>query len=84
MVRRKKIEIYSAHCACCREVEALLRRIAGADHDIVVCDMFHARIANEAYRLGIKSVPAVVIDGQRAPHNGDRGFDEAFIRFILA
>src|SRR5215472_8306157 len=61
--RRKKIEIYSAGCPACRKVEAMIRRIAGANHDIEVLDMHQAHIACQAARRGIRSLPGVIVGG---------------------
>jgi hypothetical protein len=77
---RKKIEIYSAGCRMCREVEAMIRRIVGFNHDIEVLDMRRVRVAEQAARLGIRSVPGVVVEGQLTACCTDRGCDEAVLR----
>jgi predicted thioredoxin/glutaredoxin len=84
MARRKKIEIYSAGCHTCREAEALVRHIAGADHDVEVLDMHQAHVVSQAARDGIRSVPSVVVDGHLAACCAGRGVDEAVLRSAIA
>jgi hypothetical protein len=84
MAQRKKIEIYSAGCHTCREAEAVVRRIAGADHDIEVLDMHQAHVVSQAARHGIRSVPSVVVDGHLAACCAGRGVDEAVLRSAIA
>jgi glutaredoxin 3 len=82
--QRKKIEIYSAGCRLCREAEAIIRRIVGANYDIEILDMRRAYVAREAARRGIRSVPAVAVDGHLAACITDRGVDEAVLRSAIA
>jgi hypothetical protein len=79
---RKKIQIYSAGCGLCREAEAMIRRIVGVNHDIEVLGMRRVHVAEQAARLGITSVPSVVVDGQLCGTGG--GLDEAALRSALA
>ena len=82
---RKKIEIYSAGCSVCQEVEAVIRRIARADYDVKVLDMHQERVARQAARRGIRSVPGVVVDGQLMPFSADSGaVVEAILRRAIA
>jgi hypothetical protein len=81
---RKKIRIYSAGCRLCREAEARIRRIVGFNHDIEVLVMRRVQVARQAARLGIKSVPAVVVDGQLLAYGDDGGVDEAALRSAIA
>jgi hypothetical protein len=80
---RKKIQIYSAGCRMCREVEAMIRCIARFNHDIEVLDMHRVHVAEQAARLGIRSVPGVVVDGQLTACCTDRGCDEAVLRAVI-
>jgi glutaredoxin 3 len=80
MAQKKKIEIFPAGCATCRETVALVKRIAGSDHDIEVLDMHQAHIAARAKQHGIQSVPSVVVDGTLAGCCAGRGPDEALLR----
>jgi glutaredoxin len=78
--RRRKIEIFTAGCPACHEAEALVRRVAGANHDIEIHDMHQAHVAARAKQLGIRSLPSVVVDGQLAGCCAGRGPDETILR----
>ena len=80
MAERRKIEIFSAGCATCHETVDLVRRIAGANHDIEIHDMHQAHEAARAKQQGIRSLPSVVVDGQLAGCCAGRGPDEAILR----
>lgn len=77
---KRKIEIFSAGCACCNETVKAVKQIACPSCDVDVLDMRQDDIAKRAKQYGIKSVPAVVIDGQLAGCCAGRGVDEAALR----
>lgn len=83
MSTKKKIEVFSAGCATCKETIELVRRVAGSSHEVTVHDMNKSEIASEAKNLGIRSVPAVVIDGKLASCCADRGAEEHVLRAAL-
>jgi glutaredoxin 3 len=66
MSTRKKIEVFSAGCSTCKETIELVKKIAGSTHQVVIHDMHLADVASNARAHGVKSVPAVVIDGTLA------------------
>lgn len=66
MAEKRKIEVFSAGCALCHEVIDLVRREAGSTSEVIVRDMMDARFLARAEKFGIRSVPAVVIDGKVA------------------
>ena len=82
--QRRKIEIYSAGCPVCRKVEAMIRRIVGANHDVEVLDMHQDHVARQAARRGIRRLPGVVVDGHHVACCIDRGVDEAILRSAIA
>jgi hypothetical protein len=83
--QRKKVEIYSAGCRVCRNVEAMVRRIVGPHHDVEVLDMHRDHVARQAERRGVRSVPGVVVDGRLTPCcTGSRHVDEAILRSAIA
>jgi hypothetical protein len=84
MAQRKKIQVFSAGCHTCREAVEAVQRLAGKDHDIEVLDMHQGHVAAQAARHGIRSVPAVVVDGHLAACCAGRGVDEAVLRSALA
>jgi len=66
MNTRKKIEVFSAGCSTCKETIELVRKIAGSSHEVVVHDLQKTEVASKAKQHGVRSVPAVVIDGKLA------------------
>ena len=83
MNRKHKIEIFSAGCATCKETIEMVRKIAGADHEIQIHDMHQHDIASRAKQHAVRSVPAVVIDGKLAGCCAGRGPDEHVLREAL-
>ena len=74
MDSRRKIEVFSAGCAFCHEVIDVVRREA-ASSQIVVHNMMDARSVARAEQFGIRSVPAVVIDGKLSSSCTGNGVD---------
>ena len=79
----KKIEVFSAGCSACKETIEMVKRLAGK-HEVVVHDMYKSEVATKAKSYGIRSVPAVVIDGKLAGCCAGRGPDENVLRSALA
>ena len=80
MATKRKIEIFSAGCAACEEATELIRRIACDSCEIAVLDMHDSAVAERARSLGVRSVPAVAVDGNLAGCCAGRGPDEAALR----
>ena len=80
MTTQRKIEVFSAGCAVCEETVQLVNRIACPSCEVSVLDMKDPSVAGRAKSLGIRSVPAVVIDGKLADCCAGRGPDEATLR----
>jgi glutaredoxin len=80
---KHKIEIFSAGCKTCKDTIEAVRKLAGSEHEVVVHDMHQEYIANRAEQHGIRSLPAVVIDGKLAGCCAGRGPDEHVIRQAL-
>ena len=76
----RKIEVFSAGCALCDDTVALVRKLACAACEIEVLDMQRADVLERARRYGVRSVPAVAIDGKLADCCAGRGPDEATLR----
>src|SRR5207245_7713410 len=83
MTAGKKIEVFSAGCATCKETIELVKSIAGSSHEVVIHDMHQSEIASKAKQFGIRSIPAVVIDGKLAGCCAGRGPDEHVLRSVL-
>ncbi|WP_036250325.1 thioredoxin family protein [Methylobacter sp. BBA5.1] len=80
MNTKRKIEIFSADCPLCEETVELVKRIACPACEITVLDMKDAAVADRAKSLGVRTVPAVAVDGKPAECCIGRGPDEAALR----
>ena len=80
MSAKRKIEVFSAGCAACEETINLVNQIACPSCDVEVLNMHEADVAARAKENGIRSVPAVVIDGKLADCCAERGVDETTLR----
>lgn len=76
----RTIEVFSAGCSVCTETIEMVQRAACSSCEVTVLDMRDAMVASRAKDLGIRSVPAVVIDGKLADCCSGRGVDEATLR----
>lgn len=77
METKRKVEIFSAGCGCCEDTIQLIKSIACPSCDIEILDMKLDEVAQRAKQLGVRSVPAVVVDGKVADCCAQRGPDEA-------
>lgn len=80
MVTTRKIEVFSAGCAVCADTVTLINRIACPSCEVEILDMHEPGVAMKAQRYGIRSVPAVVVDGKLADCCASRGPDEMQLR----
>ena len=63
-ITRRRVEIFSAGCATCRRTIEQLREQIDSRHEIVIHDLHNDKAAAEkAESFGIRTVPAVVVDG---------------------
>ena len=76
----RTIEIFSAGCPACEDTIALVSRVACSACEVTVLEMNNPDVASRAKRLGIRSVPAVVINGRLADCCAGRGPDEQTLR----
>jgi glutaredoxin 3 len=76
----RTIEIFSAGCPACEDTVELVNRMACPSCQVTVLDMRQPEVAARAKSLGIRSVPAVAIDGQLAECCAGRGPDESVLR----
>jgi glutaredoxin 3 len=80
MANTRKIEIFSAGCPCCADAVKTVEEIACPSCEIEVLDMHEASAAKKAAEYGVKSVPAVAVDGKLAGCCVNRGIDENALR----
>jgi glutaredoxin 3 len=81
---KKKVEVFSAACPACREAIQVVKRLAGPSQEVVVLDMHKSEVASKAKQYGVRSVPAVAIDGKLAGCCAGRGPDEHDLRSALS
>lgn len=72
---QRKVEVFSAGCSACEETIQVVNDVACGSCGIEVLDMRDPAVAARAKALGIRSVPAVVIDGKLADCCQGRGID---------
>ena len=80
MSTKRTVEVFSAGCAVCTETVDMVKRLTCPSCELTVLDMHDSAVAQRAKTLGIRSVPAVVIDGKLADCCAGRGPDEATLR----
>lgn len=80
MAKMRTVEIFVAGCPVCQDTVDLVKRMACPSCAVNVLNMSDPNVASRAKGLGIRSVPAVVIDGMLAECCAGRGVDEAALR----
>jgi len=76
----RKIEIFSAGCPLCKETEEMVRKLSCPSCEITIIDMHDILGVSRAKDLGVRSIPAVAVNGKLADCCTDRGPDEATLR----
>ena len=79
----KKVEVFSAGCPACKDTIEMVKLLAGK-HEVVIHDMHKAEVAAKAKSYGVRSIPAVVIDGKLASCCAGRGPEEHVLKSALA
>ncbi len=77
---RRTIEVFTAGCPICEEAVSAVQRHACPSCEISILDTRNAAAATRARRLGVRSLPAVAVDGKLAGCCARRGPDEAMLR----
>ena len=80
MATTRKIEVFSAGCAVCEDTVALINNIACPSCEVEILDMHRPEVTKKAKAYGVRSVPAVVINGVLADCCAGRGPDESVLR----
>ncbi len=63
---KRTVAVFSAGCPACEATVQLVKSLACPSCDVQVLDMNQPDVAAKAQQYGVKTVPAVVIDGQLA------------------
>ena len=77
---KRTVEVFSAGCAICEETISLVKSLGCESCDIIVHDMRKDAVVQRALQLGVRSLPAIAIDGKLADCCSGRGPDEATLR----
>ncbi len=80
MAEKRHIEIFSAGCSVCEEAIRAVNELVCSSCDVEVLDINNPDVAGRAAALSIRSIPAVVIDGQLADCCTGRGVSSATLR----
>ncbi len=75
MAAIRKIEIFSAGCPICTHTIRQIEALACPSCEVEVLDLREHEVSERATRLGIRSIPAVLIDGVLADCCSGRGVD---------
>jgi glutaredoxin 3 len=80
MATKRKVEVFSAGCATCQEAVEIVKQAACPSCDVIVLDMHDSEVAKRAKALGVRSVPAVAIDGKLSECCTGREVDMQILR----
>jgi glutaredoxin len=80
MTVKRKIAVFSAGCVICEDAVKLVNSLACPSCEVNVLDMHDPDVAKWSRILGIRSVPAIVIDGKLADCCTGRGIDEVTLK----
>lgn len=77
---KNNVEVFSAGCGVCDEAVALVEKLACGSCDVVVRDMRQPEVAAKAKRYGVRSIPAVAVNGVLATCCASGGIQESSLR----
>lgn len=80
MNARRKVEIFSAGCPLCAEVVDMVKDLSCPSCDVNVRDMNDPVVSARAKELGIRTLPAVAVDGKLAECCANRGVDRTALQ----
>ncbi len=77
---KRKIEAFSAGCPVCENTIEVANRIACPSCEVEMFDMRKSEVVARARHYGVKTVPAVVVDGKLTDCCKVQGPEEASLR----
>lgn len=80
MTTKRKVEVFSAGCPSCQTAIELVNRLTCGSCEVSILDMNDINVAKRARDLGVRSVPAVAINGQLASCCSGSGIEEQALR----
>lgn len=64
MPEKRMVEIFGAGCPLCKEAVEQVKSISCASCEVIVLDMNDPAAATRARELGVRTVPAVAVNGK--------------------
>ncbi|MBI4538303.1 MAG: thioredoxin family protein [Gemmatimonadetes bacterium] len=80
MAGKRTVEVFIAGCACCDEALEMVRQMACPSCEVRVLDMRNEAAARRASELGVRSIPAIAVNGELASCCAARGPDAQALR----
>ena len=80
MNEKRKVDVFSAGCPVCQDTVDLVQNLACPSCEVTVLDMNDPDVARRATTLGIRSLPAVVINDKLSDCCAGRGVSEDVLR----
>lgn len=80
MSEKRTVEVFSAGCTLCEGTVALVAQLACSSCDVTVLDMQDPAVAARARTLGVRTVPAVAVNGVLADCCAGSGPTETALR----
>ena len=80
MTTKRRIEVFGAGCPICQATIDLVNRLACDSCEVSVLDLNDIDVAKRARDLGVRTVPAVAINGQLASCCSGSGVEEQALR----
>ncbi len=77
---KRKVEVFTAGCPACDEAVTLVQSLACDSCEVEVLDIKESSVSERAKGYGVRSVPAIVIDGTLAGCCSGRGPDADTLR----
>ncbi|MDR4483965.1 MAG: thioredoxin family protein [Nitrospirales bacterium] len=76
----RQVEIFSAGCQVCDDTITLVKQLACPSCEITVLNMNDQTVSSRARALGIRTIPAVLVDGQLIECCAENGPSERVLR----
>ena len=80
MTAIRKVDVSTAGCPACADTVGLVKRIACPSCDVAVLNVTDTDVARRVAALGLRSLPAVVVDGVPAACRVGRAPNERSLR----
>lgn len=77
MSKKRKIEVFTAGCPVCKKTVEMINNLACPSCEVSVLNMSNPEVAERAKSIGIRTVPAVLIDAKLANCCSGQGPDKA-------